>query len=132
MELIIGILGLLVIAAVGFASMSAKQKAADDPANKDVVYLDQIFEVANLDDASKYLVIIYRQSGNIQQKDKIYSSANDAIKAAITTFKRAKIPFVSITENSVDRLSFSRPWHSHKGASEGRKVGSVLIARMNE
>ncbi|NQS80537.1 hypothetical protein [Pantoea agglomerans] len=132
MELIIGILGLLAIAAVGFASMNAKQKAADDPSNKDVVYLEQLFEVANLDVDSKYLVIIYRQSGNIQQKDKIYSSANDAIKAAITTFKRAKIPFVSITENSTDKLSFSRPWHSHKGSSEGKKVGSVLIMRMND
>lgn len=132
MELIIGILVLLTIAAVGFASMSAKQRAADDPSNKDVVYLEQLFEVANLDDTSKYLVVIYRQSGNIQQKDKIYPSARDAIKAAVTTFKRAKIPFVSITENSVDRLSFSRPWHSHKGASEGKKVGSVLIVRMND
>lgn len=132
MELIIGILGLLAIAAVGFASMNAKQKAADDPSNKDVVYLEQIFEVANLDVDSKYLVIIYRQSGNIQQKDKIYSSAKDAIKAAVTTFKRAKIPFVSITENSTDKLSFSRPWHSHKGSAEGRKVGAVLIMRMND
>lgn len=132
MELIIGILGLLAIAAIGYASMNAKQIAADDPNNKDVVYLQQLVEVANLDEASKYLVVIYRQSGNIQQKDKIYPSASDAIKAAVTTFKRAKIPFVSITENSSERLSFSRPWHSHKGSSEGKKVGSVLIMRMND
>lgn len=125
--MILGIIGIIGITIAGFFSMSVKQKAANDENNSDVLYIDKLIEVSKLHEGEKHLVIIYRQSGNIQQKDKVYPSASSAIKAAASTFKRAKIPFVCITENSNNKLAFRRPWHDHRGNAEGKKVGAAVI-----
>ncbi|EJJ0546316.1 hypothetical protein ACP26H_11780 [Cronobacter sakazakii] len=129
--MLFGIIAMVVIAIVGFANVSSKENAANDDDDKSVLFLDKLAESSLLEEEKPHLVIIYRQSGNIQQKDKVYPTASAAIKAAASTFKRAKIPFVVINENSPNRLAFSRPWHNHRGAAEGKKVGSAVIVPLN-
>lgn len=129
--MILGLVGMVVIALIGFASSSAKEAAANDEEDKSVLYLDKLAEISLLEQEKPHLVIIFRQSGNIQQKDKVYPTAYHAIKAAVSTFKRAKIPYVVINENSSKRLAFSRPSYNHRGAAEGKKVGSAVIMPFN-
>ncbi|MFL1452887.1 hypothetical protein ACJO5Y_00400 [Marinobacter sp. GN3S48] len=130
-EAIIGVLlmGALVIGV--FVVMLNQQQKLDDPNNTEVVYLDQLTQVCSLAEPGNFRVRIFRQSGNLQKDDQFFTSVGDAIKAATSTFKRAKIDHVVITTNEETNFSFRRPYHDHRGVKEGKKVGKVEIRRMS-
>ena len=129
-EIIVACVLFLVLIVAGIIVSSNQEQKLKDPANKDVVYTGQLQKVARLKNPGSFVVRVIRQSGNLQQEDKIYTSAEEAIQAAVSTFKRAKIDFVCIKTNTETQLSFHRPSHDHRGSNEGKKVGAVAIVRM--
>jgi len=60
----------------------------------------------------------------------IFDSYEAAIKAATTTFKRAKIEYAFITANTETEFFFRRAYYHHGGSAEGKKVGSVEIYKV--
>ena len=130
-EVVIGVLlmGALVIGV--FVVMLNQQQKLDDPNNTEVVYLSQLPQVCGLAEPGNFRVRIFRQSGNLQKDDQFFTSVEDAIKAATSKFKRAKIDYVVITTNEEANFSFRRPYHDHRGVKEGKKVGKVEIRRMS-
>ncbi|WP_417545698.1 hypothetical protein [Marinobacter sp.] len=102
-----------------------------DPENMTTIYLDQLPEVSNLIPEGHHLVKLFRQSGNPYKGDAVYTSAGEALKKVMSTFRRAKIEFVVITKNTETELSFQRGIHGHGGKQEGKKVGRAVIKRVN-
>jgi hypothetical protein len=109
---------------------SGQQQKLDDPENTEVVSLDKIVSISLLAMDGEYLLRTYRQSGNLQQDDRLFSDYESAIKAAVSTFKRAKIDSVVIDSNCSTELVFRRLNYCHRGSSEGKKVGSVSISKV--
>lgn len=129
-EILIAIVvGLILIVSI-IISTANKQKALEDPNDDSVVYLDGLIAKSNLQHGGEYLLRIYRQSGNLQKDDQLFDSPTQAIKAAVSTFKRAKIECACILKNSEVELFFRRPYHHHGGSAEGKKVGSIEIYKI--
>jgi hypothetical protein len=120
----------LILIVVGLFAASKQQEKLADPENTEVVYLDQIASVAQLTGSGTFRLRTYRQSGNLQKDDVVFKSATDAIKAGVSSFKRSKIPYVVIRANTSSMLSFSRPYHCHRGSQEGKKMGAIEIVRV--
>ena len=135
---ILGLVLLIGVIAIAFFKMLLDVKKLDDPNDSSVVYIDQIASVANLKSSRAFGVRIYRQSGHLQQDDREFSSENEqtdpslVINEAIKTFRRAKIEYVVIDQNTEIILEFSRPYHDHRGVKEGKKVGSCVIVAIND
>jgi hypothetical protein len=127
--LLVSILFLIVIV-VGLVAASNQQKKLEDPKNTEVVYLEQISSVAQLSGPGMFRLRTYRQSGNLQKDDAVFNSAAEAIKAGVSSFKRSKISYVVIRTNTSNMLSFSRPYHCHRGRQEGKKMGAIEIVRV--
>lgn len=98
-----------------------------NPRDHRVIYLDQVEHVSSLNGAGPFLIRVSRQSGNLQQGDRIADDPNQAVKAAVTTMKRAGISYVCVPRNSESILRMKRPYHSHRGRAEGKKVGSIEV-----
>ncbi|MFE8073462.1 hypothetical protein QQM79_20590 [Marinobacteraceae bacterium S3BR75-40.1] len=127
------VIGLLILGGLlvaSFIAMLNQQQKLDDPNNTEVVYLDQLLDICAMRGLGNFRLRIFRQSGNLQKNDQYFDNADKAIKAAITTFKRAKIDYVVITANEAPHFNFRRPYHHHGGKAEGKKVGSVEITKM--
>jgi hypothetical protein len=118
------LVGLLVVTLI--ATLEAEEQL-ENPDNKSIVYLHQLQDIAEIKGYGIWLVRVYRQSGNIHSENKIVGEASLALRAAITTFKRAKIDSVGIRDNLEHYLHFGRLFHSHRGSNEGKKVGSVEV-----
>lgn len=127
---IIAYLLLFIVVIVGVVINANNRKKLDDPTNNEVVYLDQLYSIHSLTDTDQYVLSVFRQSGNLQQDQKVFSSGNEAIKSAISTLKRAKIEYVIVSHNDAQQFSFRRPFHDHRGRNEGKKVGSVTISKV--
>ncbi|MCR9189758.1 MAG: hypothetical protein NXH96_13295 [Alteromonadaceae bacterium] len=128
---VIALVVLVGLMVAGFIAMLNHQQKLDDPDNTEVVYLDQLIEICAIRGLGNFRLRILRQSGNPQKDDQYFDNADKAIKAAVTTFKRAKIDYVVITANEAPHFNFRRPYHHHGGKAEGKKVGSVEITRMS-
>lgn len=127
----VAIVGVAAAFVIGSLIASAhRQKKLEDPSNTDVIYLDQLTSVSKLLGVGSFRLSIYRQSGNPQQKDQYFKTGPEAIHAAVSTFKRAKIEYAVVLSNSESELCFRRPDHSHGGKQEGKKVGRAEIHRM--
>lgn len=120
--------GLLMMFSI--SKIAGQSNALEDPENNEVIYPSQLLEVTLFHGSGEYVVQTYRQSGNLQQEDRVFDNHTAAIKAAISTFKRAKIDYVCVTKNTACELFFRRPYHDHKGRSEGKKVGSIKIVKV--
>lgn len=129
MDNLILLILLLIIVFGGLIVMYNQQKKLDDPKNTEVVYIEQIPSVSQLSGSGRFRLRTYRQSGNLQKDDLIFNNAAEAIKAAVSSFKRSKIPYVVIRANTTNMLSFSRPYHCHRGRQEGKKMGAIEIIR---
>lgn len=127
---IIAYLIIFIIVIAGIVINANNRKKLEDPTNNEVVYLDQLYSIHSLTDANQYVLSVFRQSGNLQQDQKIFNNPNEAIKAAISTLRRAKIEYVIVCHNDAQQFSFKRPFHDHRGRNEGKKVGSVTITKV--
>ena len=127
------VIGFLLLGALVLASLfgaTASQKALEDPANTTTVYLEELPKVALLEGTGHFQLIIVRQSGNVHSAYDAPTAAA-AMAQAMTTFRRAKIDAIRITLNEPGALHFTRQFYSHRGSSEGKKVGSVEITRLS-
>ncbi|WP_338353036.1 hypothetical protein [Thalassolituus oleivorans] len=127
---VVGLILALIMGAITWATISKRERQLDDPNDSSVVYLDQLAISTILQGDGKYLLRVLRQSGNLQKDDQVFDSQDAAIKAAISTFKRAKIDYALITKNTNVEFFFRRPYHQHGGKAEGKKVGSVEIYKI--
>ncbi|WP_347331424.1 hypothetical protein [Marinimicrobium locisalis] len=130
-ETIIGVLLMGVLIVGVFIVILNQQQKLDDPNSTEVVYLDQLSEVCGLNDSGNFRARIFRQSGNLQKDDQIFTSVEAAIKSVTSTFRRAQIDYVVITTNEASNFRFRRPYHDHRGVKEGKKVGSIEIRRIS-
>jgi hypothetical protein len=130
MEILILSILFLILVVVGLFATSKQQEKLADPQNTEVVYVDQIASVAQLTGSGNFRLRTFRQSGNLQKDDIIFTSAADAIKAGVSSFKRSKIEHVVIRINTSNMLVFNRPFHCHRGSQEGKKMGAIEIVRV--
>ncbi|NDW15474.1 hypothetical protein GTQ48_08070 [Alteromonas genovensis] len=127
---IVGLIFGVIMIIVTWITISKREQQLDEPDDDSVVYLEQLTATSTLQNGGKYLLRIVRQSGNLQKDDQVFDSSDAAIKVAISTFKRAKIEYAVITKNTNVEFFFRRPYHHHGGKSEGKKVGSVEIYKI--
>ncbi len=127
---VIGLVLLAGLLVASFIAILSQQQKLDDPNNTEIVYLDQLLDMCAMRGLGNFRLRILRQSGNPQKNDQYFDNADKAIKAAVSTFKRAKIDYVVITANEAPHFNFRRPYHHHGGKAEGKKAGSVEITRM--
>lgn len=121
---------MFVIAGLGLWHSKSVQDALDDPKNNSVVSLNDLHDVIDLPRDGQFIVSIYRQSGNLQQDEKIYTTSQAALRSAVSTFARAKIDVVIVDRNDDSQFAFRRAFHSHRGRAEGKKVGSAVIRKV--
>ena len=131
-QLMWGIAILVVLFIAQLIAMAWQQKKLDDPNDPSVLHFAQLETVSLLGGPGLFLVRTLRQSGNLQQSDRVFQTPQAAIAAAVSTFKRAKIEYLVIVKNTPDCLSFRRPYWNHRGSSEGKKVGAIEIHRVPE
>lgn len=112
------------------ATGSRETSYANKPATK-IIGLDEVASHSQLVDPGAFVVRTFRQSGNLHQEDRSFSDASSALRAALSTFRRSNIEFVVIDASSPTEFTFRRPWHDHRGRSEGKKVGWVEILRID-
>ncbi len=123
----LGIIVLIFI--IGFIAIQDAEQALDDPNDKSRIYIEQLPSLALLAGAGTFQIIFYRQSGNIHTQYEA-STALAAVTQAMTTFRRAKIDAIRISRNTSTELHFNRLFYSHRGASKGKKVGSVQVTKI--
>ncbi|MGY0564450.1 MAG: hypothetical protein ACW7DQ_13335 [Paraglaciecola chathamensis] len=128
---IVGLILSVIMAIITWATIFKREQHLDDPNDDSVVYLDQLVATSTLQCGGKYLLRVLRQSGNLQKDDQVFDTHEAAIKAAISTFKRAKIEYAFITKNTNVEFFFRRPYHHHGGSAEGKKVGSIEIYKID-
>ncbi len=109
-------------------AMQESHGRLDDPSDDRTLYLDQLPSKLALAPFGTYRVTILRQSGNVHAEHVITGTAQDALAAAMATFRRAKIPAVHVGANSETELRIGRLYHDHRGKAEGKKVGGARIA----
>ncbi len=124
-------LGVCLFIAVVWAVLVGSQRRHQDPEDQTVLDLDQIAGVSNLTGPGPFGVFVFRQSGNPHQDPKVYETADAAIAAAVSTFRRSQIPFARIRQNTEAVLEFVRPYHDARGRKEGKKVGWIVIERLD-
>ena len=127
---VFGFIVLAVLIVAGAVKIWMQERRLKDPDDKSVVYLEEVAQISVLNETGPFLVRTLRQSGNEHQADRIAATAGEAIKCAVSTFKRAKIDYVVVLENSASKLVFRRPFHDHRGRNEGKKVGLVGIVKI--
>ena len=127
---VFGILIAFVVTVISLIVSSNQQKKLEDPDDATVVELDDLQAVCMLQENGMYLLRTIRQSGNPQKDDQGFESAQKAVKAAITTFKRARIEYAIIVLNTETEFVIRRPYHSHRGRQESKKVGQVEIYKV--
>jgi hypothetical protein len=118
---IVGLILGVIMVIITWVTISKREQQLDDPDDDSVVYLDQLIATSILQRGGKYLLRVLRQSGNLQKDDQVFDTYEAAIKAAISTFKRAKIENAFITKNTNVEFIFRRPYHHHGGSAEGKK-----------
>jgi hypothetical protein len=128
---VIGWVGVAVLMLITFAAIAAQQTRLKDSNDTTVVYLDDLADLCELDSGGHYLVRFYRQSGNLYKDDQEFDDREKAIKAAVSTFKRAKIPYAVIDTNTSDEFIFRRPYRDHGGKAEGKKVAQAEIYKVS-
>ena len=99
-------------------------------ADQPCVDLADLPGLCRLAPGGSYVVQTFRQSQNPHQDDRYLPDADSALKAAMTTFKRAKIDLVSVMDSTDIEFSFQRAVPDYTGRSEGRKVRWVEIHRI--
>jgi hypothetical protein len=120
--------GMLVVGCVIFAA--SQQSTLDDPQNTTLVYTEQLRNIAALSGSGTYILKTIRQSGNPHQKDRIFSTANEAVHAAMTTLRRAKVKSIRILVNSPVQLSLTRELYCGRGSNEGKKFKAIDIIKV--
>lgn len=134
-QLINTVIGLVMmggLALVYWLVVEESHKRLDDPDDDRTVWLDQLPNKVALAPHGTYRVTVLRQSGNVHAERVVTGTAQDALKVALATFRRARVQAVHVGRNLPHELSFGRMYHDHRGKSEGKKIGRAVIAVLAE
>jgi len=118
---------LLLLLGVRWWAVEESKRRLDDPNDNRTVFIDQLPGMVALYAQGVFRVTIFRQSGNIHAEKIITGSAQEALRVALATFRRANIHAVHVGENSDGELRIGRLYHDHRGSNEGKKVGKATI-----
>lgn len=89
--------------------------------------LDKLSEICGVyESADRYLVRVYRQSGNLYRDDRFFELKSEALSAAISTLRRSRRNSVIVQENKLSIFAI-QGMHNARGRQEGKKVGRVEI-----
>lgn len=119
-----------VVAAISLITYAIQQKKLRDPDDATIVELDDLPLLSCLQANGQFLLRTIRQSGNPQKDDMLYVSPYEAVNAGVTTFRRANIEYAIVVKNTDTEFVFRRPYHSHRGRQEGKKVGRIEIYKV--
>lgn len=89
--------------------------------------LDELSTYCKLPEEGVFVLKTYRQSQSPHQEDRVFGSRALALKAAVSTFKRAKIEHVAVMDSTASEFSFQRSMPDYTGRHEGRKVRWIEI-----
>ena len=117
------LVGLLVVS--WWATAQSHEQLAD-PDDDRTVFLNELSLKLMLFSRGIFRVTVIRQSGNVHAERIVKGTAQDALRIALGTFRRAGIDAVHVIKNDETELQFSRLYHSHRGSKEGKKVGQAL------
>ena len=118
------LVGLLVVS--WWATAQSHEQLAD-PDDDRTVFLNELSLKLMLFSRGIFRVTVIRQSGNVHAERIVNGTAQDALRVALGTFRRAGIDAVHVIKNDETELQFSRLYHSHRGSKEGKKVGQAHI-----
>jgi hypothetical protein len=105
------------------------EKQLADPSNQETIFVQNMNEVCTISVGPVEAVLI-RQSGNQYRHLGEFQSASVALEEIKKSFSRAKIDSLHVLENSENTFSVTRLHHSHRGQSEGKKLGSATLKRL--
>ncbi|HDM8062559.1 hypothetical protein [Vibrio harveyi] len=89
--------------------------------------LEKLPEICRLNEsADRYVVRVYRQSGNLYRDDRFFGSRGKALSAAISTLRRSRRNSVVVQDNKLSIFAI-QGMHNARGRQEGKKVGRVEI-----
>ncbi|EPC4027383.1 hypothetical protein ACRZOU_003161 [Aeromonas salmonicida] len=120
-ELLLGLVGFGVIAAV--CSAFASSKVATQNAEADEAW-------KKLDGVLSFQLTFYRQSGNTHRVVQVNGTRSDVEAEILKTFNRAGIGNQYSIWTRGDAIDYKRAIHSHRGSNEGKKVGGCLVNRV--
>ncbi len=123
------IIAIAVFVAIAIAVIYINSGKVNDPNNDEYIQTNQVPIITKLI-GTEFKVSFYRQSGNEYKAPVLIQPLSAAIDAAMSTLNRAKIDELRVYENTENLFVVERLLHSHKGASEGKKMGRVVIKRI--
>ncbi|MBL0600281.1 MULTISPECIES: hypothetical protein [Aeromonas] len=120
-ELLLGLAGFGVIAAVcgAFASSKVTAQSAD---------ADEAWK--KLDGVISFQLTFYRQSGNTHKVVQVNGTRSDVEAEILKTFNRAGIGNQYGIWTRGDAIDYKRAIHSHRGSNEGKKIGGCLVSAL--
>ena len=124
---VVGAVFLLILYFTSRPEKGSREEAFANTEETKILSLEELPALSQLTGSGAFVVRTLRQSGNAHQEDRVFADSKLALQAAISTFRRSKIEFVVVVANTQVELSFRRPWHDHRGRSEGKKVGWIEI-----
>jgi hypothetical protein len=127
---VVGAVFLLIIYFTSRPEKGSREAAFANTEETKILTLEELPSLSQLTGSGSFVVRTLRQSGNPHQEDRAFGDSKLALQAAMSTFRRSKIEFVVVVANTPTELSFRRPWHDHRGRSEGKKVGWIEIHRV--
>ena len=128
---IVGAVFLLILYLTSRPEKGSREAAFITTQETKIIGLEEVASLSQLASSGTFVVRTFRQSGNPHQDDRSFNAADPALQAALSTFRRSKIECIVIVANSPAELTIRRPWHDHKGRSEGKKVGWIEIHRVS-
>ena len=117
---------LVAIVLVIWWSLRSSAKKLDDPNDRRNVYLSEMQAQCNLS-SGRVSVVLMRQSGNVYRELGVFESKESAFNEVQKSFRRAGIDAVHIAKNTSFEFRVNRLFHSHRGRSEGKKLGGAVI-----
>ena len=124
------IIALVIFIAIVWVSFAIKNSELADESNITTVYIDQMKDVVVMSGGPVEVALI-RQSGNLYRDLGVFHDASVAVDEVIKSFKRAKVDAVRISVNTQSEFKASRLFHNHRGSSEGKKLGGVIIRSLS-
>jgi hypothetical protein len=131
-EYVVGLVLCGGLLAVSWAAISESHQRLENPNDDRTIFLNQLSEKENLTAYGTYQVTIFRQSGYVHASHTVTGGARDALSSVLTTFRKAQIDAIHVRTNTERELTVTRLYHSHRGRSEGKKVGWATIELLAE
>ncbi|HDL6072156.1 TPA: hypothetical protein PXG22_001763, partial [Mannheimia haemolytica] len=127
---VINVLLIILFSAIVIGLFLFQESRLRDPNNHSVIYLEQIQEMCSLDKIGSYQIDFVRQSGNEYKESILVNDFELAIKTVLSTLRRAKIDSVSVISNTPNLFIIHRAFYNARGSQEGKKLGSIRIAKI--